>query len=54
VSQESASQEDRVAVLTPEDAAELARIGLALRREIEARYAKMRTLTDEDLRARVG
>ena len=36
--------------LTPEQAQQLAREGLALRQEINRRFAKMRVLTEDDLR----
>lgn len=40
------------APLTPERAKELFKEGLELRREIEARFAQMRALTEEDLNLR--
>jgi hypothetical protein len=40
------------APLSPERARELVREGRALRQEIQERYAKMRVLTDEDLKLR--
>ncbi|WP_437733090.1 hypothetical protein [Sorangium sp. So ce1335] len=38
--------------LSPELARELAREGLALRKEIRQRFAKMQVVTDEDLKLR--
>ena len=49
---EGASARSEPVKLSPERARELAREGFALRREIQERFAKMRVLTEEDLKLR--